>query len=67
MLGKLINWLSGVGMVSGFVLMIGTFGSADLNLINFSTLAIRSVVAVLLILGGFVGFKFGAPIYIDWD
>lgn len=65
MLGKLVNWLSGLCMVIGFIIAIGTAGSADLELINFTTLAIRSGIGVLLIVGGFIGFQFGEPIYID--
>lgn len=65
MLGKIINVVSGLAVAGGFVLAIGTCGSADLNLINFSTLVIRLGISVALIVVGAIGFQFGEPIYID--
>ena len=65
MLGKIINVVSGLALVGGFGLAIGTCGTADLNLISFGTLAIRLGISVALIVVGSLGFSFGEPIYLD--
>lgn len=60
MLKKVCHWFFGLCMFAGFVVMLGTFGSSDLNLIDFETILVQSGIALALILFGFIGLKLSA-------
>ena len=42
-------------MCGGFVLMIGTAGSADTGLLDFETILVQGGTSVILMLLGFIG------------
>jgi hypothetical protein len=54
-------------MAVGFIIVIGTAGMSDHGLLDFKTILIRMIIGLVLMIGGFIVAKFGAPIYIDWD
>lgn len=66
MLRKTVLVLSGLSIVVGFILLIGTAGSLDLNSISFKTGLIQSLVSLGLISLGFLGLAKN-PIYINCD
>lgn len=66
MLRKTVLVLSGLSMVVGFTLLIGTAGSLDLNSISLKTGLIQSLVSLGLISLGSLGLAKN-PIYIDCD
>jgi hypothetical protein len=63
MFKKIITTVSVLSMVSGFILVLGTAGSADLNLIDIGTLIARGFVGVILTGFGFVGLTVTQPVY----
>ena len=65
MLKKVCHLVFGLCMVAGFILMIGTTGSSDLNLIDWNTIVKQSVISVVLMLVGYFGLKFTDWEYID--
>lgn len=62
MLKKVCHWIFGLCVFASFVLMIGTAGSSDLNLIDFKQIVIQSLIALALMLIGFIGLKLS-----DWE
>lgn len=54
---KIFRIVSGLCMAIGLVWLLGTVGSADLGLIDFETLLIRSIIGIAIFVGGFVGLK----------
>lgn len=57
MLRKFCHWFFGLCMLVGMVLIIGTAGSSDLNLLDWNTLLKQSGIAMTLVIVGFVGLK----------
>jgi hypothetical protein len=54
---KLIQKLSGVIMISGFLTVLGATGLSDLNLISDIELTIRGCIGCCLLGLGYVGLK----------
>ena len=65
MLKKVFHWIFGLCMFIGFVLMVGTAGSSDLNLIDWDTILKQSLIALILMTVGFIGLKLSGWEYID--
>lgn len=57
MLLKLVKMFFGLCVLGGFIFMFGTVGSSDLNLIDFETLVIRSLIGLAVTLFGYLGLK----------
>lgn len=62
---KILTILFALSMVGGFLLILGTAGSCDLNLIDFKTTLIQIGIGAALMCGGFKGLKFTNPIYFN--
>ena len=65
MLKKILTTLCVLSMVSGFLLIIGTAGASDLELISFGTLVVRSLIGTSILGGGFFGLKALNPQYFN--
>lgn len=65
MLKKFYHWFFGLCTTAGFILMIGSAGASDCNLVDFETLLLQGAIAIALILFGFVGLKLSDWEYID--
>lgn len=65
MLKKVFHWIFGLCMFAGFVVMVGTAGSSDLNTIDFKTALVYSLIGLALMFIGFVGLKLSEWEYID--
>lgn len=65
MLKKVFHWIFGLCMFAGFVVMVGTVGSSDLNTIDFKTALVYSLIGLALMFIGFVGLKLSGWEYID--
>ena len=65
MLKKVFQWIFGLCMFAGFVVMIGTAGSSDSGSIDFNQIMIQTAIALVLILVGFIGLKLSDWQYID--
>ena len=65
MLRKIFNGFSVLCVLSGFILILGTAGSSDLNLIDWYELLTHSVIALLLISVGLTGFYLSDKLYIN--
>ena len=65
MLKKVFHWIFGLCMFVGFVVMVGTAGSSDLNTIDFKTALVYSLIGLVLMFIGFVGLKLSGWEYID--
>lgn len=57
MIKKLIIKILQLQALAGFILMIGTAGSSDLNLISWSQIVTQSLISLGLMGLGFVGIK----------
>lgn len=57
MIKKLIIKILQLQMLAGFILMVGTAGSSDLNLISWSQIVTQSLISLGLMGLGFVGIK----------
>ena len=55
MLRKILKGSSFLILLSGLLLLVGTVGASDLNLIDFNLMVIRLVVALFLFLIGLYG------------
>lgn len=58
---KFLTTVFGICMAIGFVLIIGSAGSSDLELIDFKTLLIQSGLGLALTGIGFIGIRFIYP------
>ena len=65
MLKRVLSVISGLSLLAGFVLLLGTAGSSDLELIEFNTVLVRGGIAAALMLGGFFGVKILSPDFFD--
>ena len=65
MLKKIYQGLFISSMLAGFILMIGTAGASDLNMVDFEKIFLQASIAMLLILVGFFGLKVSGFEYID--
>lgn len=65
MLRKICHWIFGLCMFAGFIVMVGTAGASDCELITFSQIVKQTVIALVLMLVGFYGLKFTDWEYID--
>lgn len=65
MLKKFCHWLFGLCMLAGFIFMIGTAGASDCNLIDFRQIVIQSLIALALVIIGFIGLTLSDWEYID--
>ena len=63
MLKKIVTTVSAFSMVIGIVLVLGTAGSADLNLIDIGTLIARGCGGAVLSVIGFIGLAITQPVY----
>ena len=54
---KLLERLSGLTMLAGFMVLLGAAGASDNNTMEFTSIIIWSLVGVVLMLSGFVGLK----------
>ncbi len=64
MLKKVLHGVFGVILLSGFLVIVGTAGSADFGPVNPLENTIRAVVGVLLVAGGFFGLMVSGWKYI---
>lgn len=64
MLRKIYQGLFISSVLAGFILMIGTVGASDLNIIDFEKIFVQASIALLLILVGFFGLKLSGFEYI---
>lgn len=55
---KFLTTVFGICMALGFLLMIGSAKSSDLELIDFETLIVRSCIGLVIWVIGFIGIKF---------
>lgn len=58
MLRKCINKFFGLCVVTGLVLLMGTVGASDCNLITDGQLIVRSIISLMLIGIGAMGSRF---------
>ena len=65
MLRKIYQGLFISSVLAGFILMIGTVGASDLNIIDFEKIFVQASIAMLLILAGFFGLKLSGWEYIN--
>lgn len=65
MLKKFCHWIFGLCAFAGFIFMIGTAGASDCNSIDFRQIVIQSLIALALILIGYIGLKLSDWEYID--
>lgn len=61
MIKKILKVLFGVTVGAGLLVVLGTAGSSDLGLIDWTTVLVRSVIGVGLVLVGLGGFKIIDP------
>lgn len=54
MRGKIVNAISGVTAISGFLLMLGVAGAADLGLVGGSELFLELLAGLVIMLFGLV-------------
>lgn len=54
---KILIKIFGLLMVAGFLFILGTVGSSDLNLIDFKTILVRCGIGLLLFVIGYTGLK----------
>lgn len=64
MLRKCLSIIFKLSLVIGFILIVGTAGSSDLDLISIESLVIRMSIGVLLMAFGFIGLKLSAVEYV---
>lgn len=67
MLSRVISFVSGLSIFTGFVLIIGTAGSFDLNAIPLSQGILQSLGGLLLIAGGIIGSGLTCDIDVDYE
>lgn len=65
MFKKILTVLFGLSIGAGFLIVLGTAGSSDLNLIDFKTILIQSAIGVALVWIGFIGLKFTNPAHFN--
>lgn len=65
MFKKILTTVFGLSIGAGFLLVLGTAGSSDLNLIDFKTILIQSGIGLVLVWIGFKGLKITNPVYFD--
>lgn len=63
MFKKIVTTLSSLFIGAGIILILGTAGSSDLDLIDFYTVLVRSSIGVALVWIGFKGLKFTYPVF----
>jgi hypothetical protein len=61
MIKNILKVLFGVTVGAGLLVVLGTAGSSDLGLIDWTTVLVRSVIGVGLVLVGLGGFKIIDP------
>lgn len=54
---KVIRFICGLMLVGGFIFLLGTVGSNDINQITYEQFCIQSNIAIVVILVGFFGLK----------
>ena len=57
MLRKVVHKVSGLCLIAGIVLMLGTAGASDINSIDFKTTVIQAGIALVLSLTGYYVFR----------
>lgn len=57
MLRKIVHKFSGLSLLAGIVLILGTAGASDINSIDFKTTLIQSGIALTLLITGYYGLK----------
>ena len=62
---KILVKLFGLLMVAGFLFILGTVGSSDLNLIDFKTILVRCGIGLLLCVIAYIGLKVTNWEYLD--
>lgn len=65
MLKKVCHWIFGLCFSAGLFFIIGTAGASDCNLIDFRQIVIQSLIALTLLIIGFIGLKLSDWEYID--
>lgn len=55
MVKKVLHTIFGLSVLAGIILMIGTAGSSDLELIGFEELVVQSSKGLIIMLGGISG------------
>ena len=65
MLRKVCHWIFGLCMFAGFIVMVGTAGASDLELIDWNTILKQSVISLVLMFVGYIGLRLSDCEYID--
>lgn len=65
MIKKVLRKFFGLCLVSGIVLAIGTAGVSDINSIDFKSMIIQCLIALALIVFGFIGLALSEWQYIN--
>ena len=65
MIKKVLPKFFGLCFVVGIFLAIGTAGASDVNSIDFKTMIIQCLIALALVLIGYLGLKFCEGAYIN--
>lgn len=55
MLRTILNWICYFLMFLALVIVIGTAGASDIEMIDFGTILVRDGIAILLFLVGYLG------------
>lgn len=64
MLKKICHGVFGLCAFAGFMFMVGTAGASDCNMIDFTQVVIQGLIALALMLIGFIGLKLSDYEYI---
>ena len=67
MLSRIIAIVSGLSIFAGFVVIAGTAGSLDLDVISLSQGILQSFGGLLLMGGGLIGLRATCDIEVDYE